>query len=136
MIKHKISYIINPKIFIMKGMLTLTPLPLRRMIFLSRKKILHHPSPNYTYPLKPPPQHTTQGGRPDRQTPKILYILRWVGYGVSPFSCTYWTRCGCWYWPLPYIQSLIFLRWGEALKQWHVSTFCHQHSTRSKVSTK
>ncbi len=31
------------------------------------------PPPNYTYPLKPPPQHTTQGGRPDGQTPIIIY---------------------------------------------------------------
>jgi hypothetical protein len=40
----------------------------------------------------------------------------WVGYGVWHFSCTDCTRCGCWYLPLPYIQYLIFLWWGEALK--------------------
>jgi hypothetical protein len=31
------------------------------------------PPPNYTYPLKPPAQHTTQGVRPDGQTLRILY---------------------------------------------------------------
>jgi hypothetical protein len=31
------------------------------------------PPANYTYPLKPP-QHTTQGGGLDEQTPRILYI--------------------------------------------------------------
>jgi hypothetical protein len=29
-VKHKVNYIISPKIFIMKGVLTLTPLPPRR----------------------------------------------------------------------------------------------------------
>ncbi len=29
------------------------------------------------------------------------------------FSCTHCTRCNQWYWPLPYIESLIFLWWGK-----------------------
>jgi len=40
-------------------------------------------------------------------------INEWKGYGVWRFSCTYCTRCGRWYRPLPYIQSLIFWWWGK-----------------------
>ncbi len=47
--------------------------------------------PNYTYRVKPPPTHTTQGRGPDGQTPRILYTTTsgccfTLATSFSPFS--------------------------------------------------
>jgi hypothetical protein len=49
------------------------------------------PPPNYTYRVKPPPTHTTQGRGPDGQTPRILYTTTsgccfTLATSFSPFS--------------------------------------------------
>jgi hypothetical protein len=47
------------------------------------------------------------------RVPRCFVNYECKGSGVWCFSCTHCTRCGHWYWPLPHIESLIFLWWGK-----------------------